>query len=466
MTVAPVDTEAATFHARASHKPTDTIDNTVSYVSQTAQDAIKDVFYSDGSMRSYGFASLEDRKPIGEGAQNIVFKIRLGDMTSEGLDEWYSRIYIAQWLDGHGYTNENFRSAKLSLEQESNKLSSDGKMRVISEFYKMRKSSGGSNPFENREAVALVSRDRLSPEYEMGKWLERSADVLIGYYHPAMVHSAWTGRINNRLVTISEYVPTVSLSEFRRIATIKDKIDVINQIAVALTDFEKHNFVHRDIKPDNILIEEKRNGNGHVKYSAKLADFGIAKVERGKDFRGGFTLTCTGQPMGTPAFMSPEVAEDGVNVDFRTDMFSLGATLYNLMTSRIFNPALPRDDAQAGVLKNADLLYSALYWDVRPPRLTSMHPSKFFGESGRFLYRKLHPRRARIQDMTLQRIEDIVCAACQYDPEERYPSWQPLRQDLEHFSDPSYNPKSDIIKARARKKKGKHAFYAPLTSQK
>lgn len=96
-------------------------------------------------------------------------------------------------------------------------------------------------------------------------------------------------------------------------------IDIVSQIAQALRHAEKIKLVHRDIKPENIMLTKEG--------IAKLADLGLAKsvIEDG-------SITLAGQAMGTPLYISPEQAQGKDTVDVRSDIYSLGATLYHMTT--------------------------------------------------------------------------------------------------------------------------------------
>ena len=101
---------------------------------------------------------------------------------------------------------------------------------------------------------------------------------------------------------------------------------LLAQVAKALIEAHEKGIVHRDLKPDNIHVKRLRNGEEFV----KVLDFGIAKVA-GPDTGGQTQLTETGTSVGTPTFMSPEQIQGG-KIDHRSDLYSLGCILYQLVT--------------------------------------------------------------------------------------------------------------------------------------
>jgi serine/threonine-protein kinase len=106
------------------------------------------------------------------------------------------------------------------------------------------------------------------------------------------------------------------------------------QVASALAAAHAIGITHRDIKPDNILLTVGPDGQA----LAKVLDFGIAKVREGSfDVGPGYTPTETGMVVGTPQYVSPEQAmgKRGDDLDGRSDLYSLGVTLYEMITGRL-----------------------------------------------------------------------------------------------------------------------------------
>jgi serine/threonine protein kinase len=142
--------------------------------------------------------------------------------------------------------------------------------------------------------------------------------------HPHILPLYDYGDENDILYLVMAYADGGSLSDqIRRGALPLPEIQrLFEQIANALDYAHRQNVIHRDIKPDNILIDRE----GH----ALLADFGIVKI---LEDVGPETLTATGGLVGTPAYMSPEQAQ-GLPIDRRSDIYSLGIVLYEMLVGK------------------------------------------------------------------------------------------------------------------------------------
>jgi serine/threonine-protein kinase len=136
---------------------------------------------------------------------------------------------------------------------------------------------------------------------------------------------------------VMEYLPGLSLAELvKRYGPLPPErvVYLLRQVCMALREAHAAGLVHRDIKPSNI-IAARRGGLDDV---AKLLDFGLV-LPRMLDSGG--HLTAQGQVVGTPTFMAPEQSRGGRDVDARSDLYSLGAVAYALLTGR---PPFDDDD--------------------------------------------------------------------------------------------------------------------------
>ena len=110
-----------------------------------------------------------------------------------------------------------------------------------------------------------------------------------------------------------------------------EAVRIIGQVCEGLHRAHKQGLIHRDVKPDNILLT--------LDLTAKLTDLGLVK-----DVEGEMNLTKTGRGLGTPHFMAPEQFRNAKNADARCDVYSLGATLYTMVTGEIpFDKTSPLD---------------------------------------------------------------------------------------------------------------------------
>ena len=143
-------------------------------------------------------------------------------------------------------------------------------------------------------------------------------------YHPRIVEVHDVGEFNDLPYLVMEFLSGSNLQTYRsRFNTLP--IHEILRIAIETTEglLEVHRsgMIHRDLKPENLWIESPS-------LSVKIIDFGLAHLAQ-EEIR----LTRTGTFIGTPSFMAPEQAS-GLKADFRTDFFSLGCILYDLITGK------------------------------------------------------------------------------------------------------------------------------------
>jgi len=144
--------------------------------------------------------------------------------------------------------------------------------------------------------------------------------------HTHIVPLLDSGEAGNLLYSVMPYVEGESLRDrlmARGRLPVAEAVSIACEVADALEYAHRHGVVHRDVKPENILIS-----SGH----AVVADFGIA---RAIGLASGATLTGIGLPIGTAAYMSPEQATAASPVDGRSDIYSLGCVLYEMLAGRM-----------------------------------------------------------------------------------------------------------------------------------
>ncbi len=145
--------------------------------------------------------------------------------------------------------------------------------------------------------------------------------------HSAIVRATDAGHVNGTHYLVMEYINGLDLSRLsKEVGTLRiaDACEITRQAALGLAYAHSQGIVHRDIKPSNGMLDE----NGVV----KILDFGLALFDRWD--APAQELTTVGQLMGTLDYMAPEQAERSGSVDFRADLYSLGATLFRLLSGR------------------------------------------------------------------------------------------------------------------------------------
>lgn len=185
----------------------------------------------------------------------------------------------------------------------------------------------------NRPVALKVIAPTFSASENFQKRFMQEARVVARLVHPNIVQIYNLEQIEGRLVFVSEYVEGQNLEQLMKqqgSLSPSEAMRIGIAIAQALEVAHQHAIIHRDVKPSNVLISESGN--------IKLTDFGIAKLAQDLEST---QLTQAGILVGTPAYMSPEQIE-GQIVDTRTDLYALGAVLYEMLTGkRYFDAASP-----------------------------------------------------------------------------------------------------------------------------
>lgn len=182
----------------------------------------------------------------------------------------------------------------------------------------------------NRKVAIKMLPSRSLGNEQAKKRLLREAQAAATLDHPNICAIHEVGEEGDSTFIVMQYIEGNTLSK-----TIKDNplaptdvVDVGIQVAAALSEAHSHGIIHRDIKPQNMILTPR----GHV----KVLDFGLAKIvqdEKAMTSAAESRLTDTGEIVGTVGYMSPEQLKD-LPVDARSDLFSLGVTLYECATGR------------------------------------------------------------------------------------------------------------------------------------
>jgi eukaryotic-like serine/threonine-protein kinase len=189
-----------------------------------------------------------------------------------------------------------------------------------------------------KRRVALKVLDLVAPADDLATRLLQEARILAGLEHPGIVpvHEAGT-LADGRAFYCMKYVEGQTLSEHIADKSLPKKLRLLERIAEPLDFAHARGFIHRDLKPENIMI----GAFGEV----LVMDWGLAKAAAPDLKIGGIETATSGQPiqnsfrgtgrdsiLGTPGYMSPEQARGEAHTDHRTDIFSLGAILWFMLT--------------------------------------------------------------------------------------------------------------------------------------
>ena len=216
-------------------------------------------------------------------------------------------------------------------------MSSDPRDRLQSSLgagYRLSRELGGGgmakvyvadDPALGRRVVVKVLAPDLAAGVDIDRF-KREIQVAGSLHHPRIVPVLSAGQSGDELLYYTmpfiEGESLRALIDRERQLSLDQALAITRDVADALEYAHAQNIVHRDIKPDNILIERESG-------RAVVTDFGIARaIERAADIS---TVTSTGFTLGTPTYMSPEQAGAEKEIDGRSDIYSLGCVLYEML---------------------------------------------------------------------------------------------------------------------------------------
>jgi serine/threonine protein kinase len=296
-------------------------------------------------------------------------------------------------------------------------------------------------PVHRRVALKIV-KPGLDTKNVIARFeAERQALALMDHPNIAQVFDAGATD-GGRPYFVMELVRGTKITEFcdQNSLTTRARLDLFVQVCGAIQHAHQKGIIHRDIKPSNILVTTTADG----KPLPKVIDFGIAKATTGQRLTDKTLFTAFEMLIGTPAYMSPEQAAlTNVDVDTRSDIYSLGVLLYELLTST--TPFDTGELLKAGLDEVRRVIREQE--PARPStRLSTMIAADLTNVS---LHRRAEPPKL-IRDVRGD-LDWIVMKAMEKDRARRYPTANGLALDIERYLDGDVvlaRPPSALYKAR------------------
>ncbi len=220
-----------------------------------------------------------------------------------------------------------------------------GQFRII-----QRIGSGGmgavfkaEQPDMNRFVAVKILHPKYVSRPDLVSRFRREARAMSHLSHPNTARVFMYGQLeDNACYIVMEYLEGKNLAQVTRAEGMLQPVRATNimvQVCGALEEAHRQGIIHRDLKPENIFLTTQ----GGIADFPKVLDFGLAKVTQREMRPGSLILTQEGMVFGTPEFMSPEQAR-GQQLDARSDIYSLGCILYEMLTGKLpFDAAQPMD---------------------------------------------------------------------------------------------------------------------------
>jgi len=245
----------------------------------------------------------------------------------------------------------------------------------------------------HKRFAAKVIRKRYSGDEEALQRFELEAIAAGKIESGHIVQVVDLNTVDEYTYIIMELLRGQSLAAYlkKKVAEVPLAIEIARQITKGLIAAHQVDIVHRDLKPENIFLSEQDG-----KLVVKILDFGISKMMQGtlEDV----SITKTGQIMGTPLYFSPEQARNSRGIDNRTDIYSLGIIMFEMLTGE------------------------PTFMSTSPAELIFMHISE------------PPPRPSKLNPDVTPKFEDVILRCLEKDPADRYQSAEELLEALDKLA--------------------------------
>lgn len=249
----------------------------------------------------------------------------------------------------------------------------------------------------NRDVAVKVLRGDLADDEKFIRRFQREAIAASSLTHPNIVEIYDVGEDDGNYYIVMEYVDGKTLKNLikkRGVLTLPEVVDIMLQLTSAIACAHESFIIHRDIKPQNVLILD----NG----VAKITDFGIAMALNSNE------LTQTNSVMGSVHYLPPEQA-NGTGATMKSDIYSLGILMYELLTGKV--PFKGENAVEIAIKQMKENI----------PSITEDHPE------------------------IPQSIENIVLKACAKNPDNRYDSVMDMYKDIEVALEPEHANDTKLV---------------------
>lgn len=274
-------------------------------------------------------------------------------------------------------------------------------------------------PVHREVAIKLIRPGLDTEHFEKRFEAEQQALAMMSHPHIAKVLNA--GRLDDgRPYFVMDFVPGLAITDYCNVnkLSLRNRLALFLQLCDAIQHAHQKGLLHRDIKPMNVLITDVDS-----KPSVKVIDFGLVK-----DSSGDSNLTQFAMPLGSPMWMSPEQAlgrqDDSDDVDTRTDIYSLGVILYQLLTNstpiteEFFQSSGPLEVLEA--IREQEIPYPSL-------RLSKVKSNE------QWLEQSTTSSLAKWSQLLRNDLDWIAMKALEKDRERRYASASALSDDVNRF---------------------------------